>query len=307
MASLRRSISSLGALSTFEAAARLGGFTLAAAELGVTQAAVSRQIKLLETELNTPLFLRAHRKVELTPAGQALAATVTAAFGHIAEVLETLRKPLVPDTVTIGATLAFSHFWLLPRLSEFRTLHPEIKLKLVADDMTTDMRRDHLDMAIRYGKLPYDDATCIATTTGQVFPVCSPRLLERLGLPADTADLARMPLIASDWVNPSWLTWRAWAREAGLGPDLGRAADMSRLRFSHYTDTIQAAENGEGVALGWSTLLERPLAEGRLVRVGARSARIEEGHHLLVPVGRQTSPAARSFLDWVAGHFAQDA
>ncbi|MCE6959822.1 LysR family transcriptional regulator [Cereibacter sphaeroides] len=307
MTTLRRSLSSLNALATFEAAARLGSFTQAAHELGVTQAAVSRQIKLLEVDLNTPLFLRVHRRVVLTPAGEALATTVTGAFGRMAEMIETLRQPLVPEAVTIGSTLAFSHFWLLPRLPEFRAAHPDIKLKLVAEDSAADLRRDRLDVAIRYGKPPFEDGRSLASHPDRVFPVCSPKLLARLGVEAETAQLPNLPLITSDWINPAWLTWRSWARDAGLGPALTRASDLSRLRFNHYTDTIQAAVNGEGVALGWATLLSGLLAEGRLVRVGRHSVELEERYHVVVPAGREPAPATAAFLDWITGRFQADA
>lgn len=304
MAHLRRSISSLSALASFEAAARLESFTLAAGELGVTQAAVSRQIKLLETELNISLFSRAHRKVTLTPAGAALAAAVTSSFGRMAEMIETIRQPVVPNTVTIGATLAFSHLWLLPRLAEFRQQHPEINLKLIADDNPTDLRRDRLDAAIRYGQPPFADGETVASHAEEVFPVCSPKLLKRMHVKADIEDIASLPLIASDAVHPSWLNWRSWARQAGLGPELGKASDRSRLRFNHYTDTIQAAMNGEGVALGWARLISTPLREGRLIALGSCRVRPHEEHHVLLPTGRLPSPAVNTFVDWLKERFS---
>lgn len=303
MPSLRRSVPSMSALATFEAAARLGSFTQAAAELGVTQAAVSRQVKLLEDDLNTPLFVRAHRRVVLTAGGAALAATVSAAFASMAEMIETIRQPHLPNSVTIGATLAFSHFWILPRLSEFRAAHPEIKLKLVADDSPTDLRRDRLDAVIRFGRAPFSDGRSIASHPDEVFPVCSPELLHRLGLDPRAVDLQRLPLIASDIVNPSWLTWRTWAQAAGLGAALGRAPDLSRLRFNHYTDTIEAAVNGEGVALGWATLLAGHLADGRLIRLGVGRVVTVDRYHVVVPSGREPSAATAALLDWIVGQF----
>lgn len=304
MIPLRRNISSLNLLATFEAAARHGSFTLAAAELGVTQAAVSQQIKLLEAELNTALFMRAHRRVVLTGAGQALAATVCTAFMQMSEMIETVRRPITADTVAIGVTLAFSQFWLLPRLPDFRARHPEVKLRLVADDATTDLRRDRLDMAVRYGKPPFDDATVLASRADHAFPVCSPILLDRLGLTAETADIVRLPLISSDLVNPTWITWRSWARALTNGAALARASDQSKLRFNHYTDTVQAALNGEGVALGWAMLLSELLEDGRLVRIGQAAMTPEECHHIVIPARRTPSAACQTFLAWLTGQFA---
>lgn len=304
MSGLRRAVPSLGALATFEAAARLESFTLAATELGVTQAAVSRQIKLLETDLHCALFLRAHRRVVLTPAGAALAAAVTGAFGRMADAIEAIRETAAPHSLTIGTSLAVSHFWLMPRLAAFRALFPEVKLKLVAEDGPSDLRRDRLDVAIRYGIAPFVDAVSLASCRDAVFPVASPKLLERFGARAETVDPATLPLIAADMITPSWLSWRGFARGAGLGPDLGRASDLSRLRFTHYADAIEAALAGEGVALGWQMLLGDALAEGRLVRLGTAGLCPPESYHLLVPIGADPGPEARGFIEWIRACFA---
>ena len=304
MPRFRRSLPSLSALATFEAAARLGSFTLAAVELGVTQAAVSRQIKALEADLNAALFLRAHRRVTLTASGTALAAAVGSAFARMAEMVDAIRQPVASDTVCVGTTLAFSQFCIMPHLAEFRAAHPDIRLRLIADDALTDPARDRLDVAILYGRPPFPGSRSLASRADEVFPVASPVLLRRMGVSADAVDLARMPLICSDSVNPSWLTWRAWGRSVGLAADLGPASDRSRLRFNHYTDTIMAAENGEGVALGWATLLARQLADGTLLRVGGASLMSEDRYHILVPEVKPPSPAAQLFIDWVGRSFA---
>lgn len=299
MVSLRRSLPTLNILATFESAARLGSFTLAAAELGVTQAAVSQQIKALEQELNKPLFLRTHRRVVLTPAGTALAQAVGGAFVRMAEMIDTLRQPEVPDTVAIGVTLAFNQFWLMPRLPDFRARFPHVRLRLVADDTPMDLRQARLDVAVRYGKPPFEDAVSHAERSERAFPVASPALLQRMGIDPASADLLQMPLIASDIVNPAWMPWRQWAKALRLGPALGRAADLSRLRFNHYSDTVQAALNGEGVTMGWDVLLDDILREGRLVRLGAEVVVPQERYHVVTPVGSEPSPAVQVFLDWI--------
>lgn len=290
MTSIRRAISSVSALVTFEAAARLGGFTLAAEELGVTQAAVSRQIKALEAELNAPLFLRGHRKVTLTPSGQVLAAALTGSFARIAEALDTIRAPQGEEVVTIGATLAFSHFWLLPRLPDFRASHPAIKLRLMAEDSAMDLRRPGLDVAIRYGRPPFADASSQASFADEVFAVASPALTRK----------GPLPVIAFEPSDPTWLTWRRWS--AALGHPFG--PEVVTLRCNHYTDTIAAAVNGEGVALGWGRLIGDLLEQGRLVRLGPASVAPEERYHVLLPANRPSTPATRIFVNWIAGQFA---
>lgn len=192
----------------------------------------------------------------------------------------------------------------MPRLSSFRTEHPEIKLKLVADDSITDLRRDRLDVAVRFGKPPFSDARSLGSMPDAVFPVCSPKLLQAHSASAAQARLLQLPLIASDTVNPTWLTWRSWAQGVGLGPEIGKASDASRLRFNHYTDTIQAAVTGEGVALGWAALLREHLQEGRLLPLGTTSLTLTESYQLLVPAGKQPTTAAQVFLEWMVARFA---
>lgn len=296
MAGFRRSVSSLSALATFEAAARLVGFTRAAEELGVTQAAVSRQIKLLEADLNTPLFIRGHRKVELTPAGVMLARALTGAFDQVAEAIDIIRKPAAANTVTFGATLGFMHFWLLPRLPAFRAAHPDVQLRLVSQDAGFDVRRDSVDVLINYGKAPFDGARCLASMPDVVFPVASP------GLPGLMRPLDQLPLIGCEWLEPSWLSWRRWTQLAGH-PPLQKA---NALRFSQYTDAIYAAVGGEGVALGWQSLIGAHLRDGRLVRLGTLQVAPEEAHNLLVPTMRTQGRGARKLTEWLVNAFATD-
>lgn len=293
MAGFRRSVSSLGALASFEAAARLMGFTRAAEELGVTQAAVSRQIKLLEAELNMPLFVRGHRRVELTPAGAVLSRALTGAFDEVQQALDTIRRPALGKTVTVGATLAFTHFWLLPRLPDFRAAHPDVQLRLVSQDSGMDLRREPVDLLIHYGRPPVDGAHCLAALPERVFPVCAPSLAEK------TSNYRDLPLIDCDWIEPSWVGWRRWAQLAGE-PPLGRTA---ALRFTQYSDVIYAVMAGEGVALGWQALVGQHLAEGRLVRLGAQEVVPAESNLLLIPRARSQSRAAQRFTDWMVAAF----
>lgn len=300
MPSLRRSLASLPALVTFEAAARLESFTRAAAELGVTQAAVSRQIRALEEDLGSALFQRSHRRVELTRAGQRLAAAVGRGLADIADAVEDIRRAGSGQDVAIGATLAFSHFWLLPRLSDFRRRNPAVQLRLLAQDNPFHWRRDHVQIVIRYGRPPFPGDRVMASMGDSVFPVCSPDFLARHGQPASDAALFDLPLIASDWIDPTWPSWTSWAGAAGLG----RIQPVPALRFTHYIDTVHAAMNGEGVAMGWGKLLSRPMAGGSLVRLGRLCVTPEEGYHLTVPEGAPPGPAAQKVIDWFAAAFA---
>lgn len=294
MTTLRRSISSLGALVTFEAAARLESFTLAASELGVTQAAVSRQIKHLEQDLGTSLFARGHRRVTLTPAGQILASTLTGAFGRVTEAIGMVRQQAAPDVVTVSATLAFTHFWLMPRLPAFRAEHPDIRLRLVAEDAGIDLRQTPRDVLVRYGLAPFEDGRSIASCPDEVFPICSPALAQKVG--GERPALSGLPLIDFDPADPTWLTWPQWAARTDQPGELARGD----LRFSHYADTVYAAINGAGIALGWARLVRDLLDQGRLVRLGSQRVVPEERYHVVIPLGRNPAPAAMRFTDWLA-------
>lgn len=303
MLPIRRSVSSLSALATFEAAARLGSFTLAAAELGVTQAAVSRQVKGLEEDLNTPLFVRAHRRVDLTVEGQLLAKVMTEAFGRVVETVEAIRRPLVEDTVIVGTTLAFSHFWLVPRLPAFRAAHPGVRLRLISEDADFDLRQGRVDLVVRYGSPPFADGASRASMVDEVFPVCSPALLARINPPAALGTLAAFPLIGLEWQDPDWLSWPRWAAMAGLG----HMPIRSELRFNHYTDAIYAAMNGDGVVLGWRRMIADLLESGRLVRLGEAVASPTERYHVLCSGHRKLTHPAERFRDWLVQQFEADA
>lgn len=304
MPSFRRSLASLSALSAFEAAARLGGFTAAAQELGVTQAAVSRQIRALETDLRAPLFRRVHRRVELTAAGRVLALAVGQAFERIADAIDVIRPTRTPqpqEALRVGASLAFSHFWLLPRLATFRAAHPSITLRLVSQDLPADMREGAVDVAIRYGRGPFRDGEIAVSMGDEIVPVASPALCARVADLSPDAGVIALPRIDVVAHDPTWVTWRGWFLRAGFG----RIADTGILQFNHHTDAIYAAMDGQGVALGWTRLLERPLRDGRLVRLGSRSIIPEEGYNLVLAPGSTAQPAVAAFTSWMTDELAR--
>lgn len=297
---IRRSVPSLSALATFEAAARLCSFTRAAAELGVTQAAVSRQIRRLEEDLNRPLFVRSHRRVELTTEGERLSAVVSEAFGRVARTVEAIRHSAVDDVVTVGATLAFAHFWLVPRLPAFRAAHPHVRLRMISEDSSFDLREGRLDVIVRYGRPPFSDAISIANMEDEVFPVCSPRLQETIQGAVEPERIFALPLIDLEWREPAWLSWSRWAALAGLG----EVPVRSRLRFNHYTDAVYVAINGEGALLGWRRLIAGFLGDGRLLRLGDRAAVPAECYHVLLPRSPKPSDSVALFTRWMTDQMA---
>jgi DNA-binding transcriptional LysR family regulator len=284
---------------TFEAATRLKSFTAAARELNVSQAAVSRQIRLLENDFGQALFKRGHRRVEPTSAGAMLGNTLNSALDLISETVDSLRHTQGVEPLTIGSTLAFSYFWLLPRLSNFYETRSGLKIRVVSQDEPFDLRMRQVDIVIRFGVPPFSDGKTVAAVSDTFFPVCSPEFASRLKAPVRPEDLLSLPLIGSDAPDPSWMVWSDWFERAGLGRKNPRIA----FQFNHYTDGIAAATAGQGVALGWNLILRDSLAKGQLVPLGEPIAS-EGSYNVLVPDRRRTSEATEAFTTWIKTMFA---
>lgn len=298
---IRKPFPSLNALVVLEAAARHRSFTAAAMELGVTQAAVSRQVAMLEEELDTALFVRRHRAIEPTPPCQLLASTLAMSFASIEQSVEMVRSTRRQEAVTIGATLAFSTFWLLPRIGEFRKRYPAAQIRLMSQDSRFNLGSGEVDVIVRYGMPPFDDGTVLASRSDEVFPVCSPDYARRVGAPASMFQHDGLDLVEQDASDRSWYTWQAWFSRAGIA-----AAHLQpKLRFNHYTDVIQAARDGHGIALGWGLFVQNHLEDGSLVRLGDTVVTAEGRYNVLVPVRRKPHPLRDMFIDWLASSLSK--
>lgn len=292
----RRRLPSMTALLTLEAVLRRRSFTAAASELGVTQAAVSRQIAALEEELGQPLFWRRHRAIEPTPACLALGASLVQSFTNIVETIDTLKAGN-DEIVTLGATVAVSSFWLLPRLSDFRRLHPSIHVRVVSQDTRINLDEGDVDIAIRYGTPPFSDAAVIASRGDVIFPICSPDYLaRRVEGPLSHAD----ELIEAEVTDRSWYSWSQW-----LSTSHGQFVAKPSLRFNHYTEAIAAARSGQGVAIGWGLLVENFIADHTLVQLGDEELVASDSYHVIVPrKKRPTSRARDQAIEWLAASLA---
>ena len=301
MRSLRKRLPPLGTLLAFEAAARHLSFTTAAGELGVSQAAVSRQIRTLEDHLETPLFRRLHREVRLTLEGERLQAAVTMSLGHIAETADTLRRQSGPGAVSVCTTIAFSAFWLMPRIESFREARPDIELKLVAAEHLVDLVAEDIDLGVRYGDGLWPDVTAELLFQDEVFPVCSPAYLEANPNLATPDDLLETRLLHQDVTDPSWLSWEAWLGQHGVA--LPRS--LPGPSFNNYVIVMQAAQAGQGIALGWGRFVGPMLESGTLVPVLDTRLRTKDAFHLVSPRRETQSAEALAFRDWLLAQAAQ--
>jgi DNA-binding transcriptional LysR family regulator len=297
---------SLDLLRGFEAAARHLSFTKAADELHVTQSAVSRQIKTLEDQLGVALFRRLNRALLLTEQGQTLAQAVAGALGGIEQAVARLSVLGDDRPVTVTASISFAALWLVPRLARFRALHPDIDVRLSANNDVADLTRDGIDVAVRFCEPHKAPAGAVPLTREDVFPVVSPRLLRDRKRPLKTpADLKHHIMLhladpRGDW---PWLTWADWLVALKV-PELKPAG---ALHFSHYDQVVHAAVEGDGVALGRTPLLERQLARGELVAPFRNRVTVTRQYYVLLAPMAHERPRARQFMEWLLAEIRRPA
>ncbi len=293
---MAKSLPPLDLLVTFEAVARQLSFSKAAAELFVTQSAVSRQIKKLETHLNVILFDRTHSSIILTDQGHELYEVSREVISKISGIVDVLGRGSKKRGIVISTTTSFSALWLMPRLYRFHIKHPNILIHLSADNRLMDLDKDDIDIAIRYctdEKTPEHFVTTLAVE--RIFPVCSPSFLKRLRFDHaeesifDEHHLLHLEDNLDKW---PWLQWKHWFRTLG-----DNRKPFQGFQFSHYDQLIQAACNGQGVALGSSLLTDNLLLRGRLVRPIKKSITSPRSFHVLR--NNRNNQDIDTFISWI--------
>ena len=288
----------LPAIRVFEAAARLLSFTKAAAELGMTQAAVSYQIRLLEDRVGTPLFRRLTRKVELTDTGAQLAPTVTEALARLAGAFAGVGAQTGGLlSVTTVHTLASN--WLVPRLGRFQLAHPDIAVRLDTSHETVDLTRGEHDIGIRYGMGVWPGLAAHRLMPLEFTPLCSPAFRERAGGLRHPRDLLGQPLF---WDVDDW--WPRWFAAVGEIVPRSVADDGLRLESQHLMG--QAARAGQGVALLNPVFFAEELASGQLVQPFATLAREPGAFYIVHLESRAAEPKIAAFRDWLLAERAAD-
>lgn len=282
------------AIIEFEAVARLRSFTAASVELGVTQAAVSRQIRGLEDALGKKLFTRMHRSIKLTMEGEFLFREVSESLKRMSTACDRLTWGAGQEEIVLSTTSAFAHFRILPRLSILKQTSPQLRLRLTTEDYSSDFRKTEVDLAVRYGAGHWRDGTSTLLFDEEVFPVCAPPLLDAAA--TQTVDqLANIPLITYDAPVEGWISWDEWFAAVGIRP----LKISHGLRCSFYTDAIRAALHGQGAVLGWKRLLHDLLQSGELVQVTREALRTTDAYFVVLPHGRQMTPALDAVIRWL--------
>ena len=293
-----RHLPPLPSVRVFEAAARHENFTLAGGELGMTQAAVSYQIRLLEERLGVPLFVRSKRRVTLSEAGRRLAPIVTDAFDRLAEGFSGLVAE-DESVLAISTAQTFASNWLAPRLGGFQIARPELAVRLLTSNAMTDFASDDVDVAIRMGAGPWPGLRqhflfCLYAT-----PLCTPEFRDRHRLDHPD-DLLRTPrLNAHDW----W--WKQWLEEAGV--PLEDAPPHQGIRLDSQALEGNAALAGHGVGLLTPLYWRGELAAGRLVQPFDLVVVSGPALWLVYPEHKRGRAKIRAFRDWLLAEMAAEA
>lgn len=284
----------LNAIRAFEAVARHLSITLAADELNVTPGAVSRQIRALEEYMEQPLFVRGHRQISLTPAGEQYFKAVARIIEELRSATRKLKRPPKRRQIKVRAYTTFAMQWLIPRLTSFHKEHPKIEVQLTASLDPVDFQKEDLDAAIRLGAGDWPNCNCYVLSDNILAPVCSPSLLASdpgLNSPADVASYTMLHSVA----RPD--DWGHWLEATGV---IGQVDARAGMTYQSSSMAYAAAVGGQGIAMSQLFLVEKELREGSLVRpfeqvvdMGAYT------YYLLTPKHRPENEDMTAFRQWL--------
>lgn len=286
----------LGWVRIFEAVGRLGSLTAAAHELGLSQPAVSYTVRNLEQQLGTPLLERGHRGSTLSPAGERLHRAASAAVAELDAGARAIRRMSRRPVVRLFTDYGFASFWMMPRVAQFRLVHPDTEVHIIASAAADPGTDEAEDVAVLFGTQSDFGAGATQLFEECVYPVCSPHFAARHGLTDDPRAIVGLPLLHLDSTpHPRWFAWSDWfaamhvAREPGPGD----------LSLNTYGLVVQAAIADQGVALGWAGLIDGAIADGTLVAAGPPLSRAESGYWMRP--GREPSAPALDLIEWIIG------
>lgn len=292
----RHALPPLDLLRTFESAARHLSFTVAAGELFLTQSAVSRQIQQIEANLGVPLFERKHRSLELTQAGNIMQRAVTDCLERLRDATTRVRATSTVRHVAITCTPGFASLWLIPRLTRFTANHPEVDVRISATLEVVDLRRQQIDVAIRF--MSKKDGDGAPLFEEEVVPLCSPKLVADKRNPLrKPADLANHTLLTIDTPQGGAMTvdWEPWLRVMGLG----EVHMKNTVRFSRYTEAVAAAVAGQGVVIGRLPLMAELVRDKRLVSPFGGGAASQRGYYVVIGETGGRNADAHAFAQWL--------
>ena len=291
---MKTSLPSLHAIRAFEVVARHRSFTDAAKELNVLQPAVSRQIAMLEEDLGTTLFVRKRPKLALTQEGETLIAAVTGGFAQITGAVTTIRSRHSRQTVVVSTSIAFANHFLMAKLAQFNTSHPDVELELVTSDLYREYDPRDFDVAVVFGEKPAAPWQHVQLVFQEkLIAVCAPSYLGGRG-PLDDDDLVQERLLHLH--DPNHL--KDWVAFFG-GTQVQVPNSTGSNRYTTYMVYLQAALNGEGIELGWSSLLDDLIDDGKLCIASNRRVTSERGFFCCISERGYEKQAVHDFASWL--------
>lgn len=286
------------------AAARAGGYVAAAAELGVSAAAVSQQVRKLEEFLGKRLFRRYSNRVILTDAGQAIYAGAADAFEAISRFSGNVAVGDTRSRLVISALPSVAQSWLAPRIAKFALQHRSLRIDLRVEEDPVDFVRHDIDLRICYGANLYPELNILPLHHDEVLPVCSPGYLQQSETGQGIAGVPDHHLIHTNW-GPSFLshpTWRAWFAKSGIL----RPVDAEGYHVSTSSLALDLARDGVGVALGQRMMAADDLAAGRLVPLSGTTVPLGHPYCLVHPHGKAGKNGLRLMADWLVAGAGSD-
>lgn len=259
----------------------------------MTPGAVSKQVKILEEEIGRALFNRLHRALQLTPAGETVYRTLRETFERISGSLQSVRSDSTIRTVSIGTTAAFAQLWLMPRLGAFWNAHQDIVIDHMISDRLQDLQRPDVDLRIRYGdgKWPGEHASKLFDDS--IIAVASPAFLARNKIDSPK-NIAEVPLLSVEGVDWTWTTWADFLRDIGVA-----RKKLNVRRFNSYVIALQAAQDGQGVALGWLGLVKPLIARRSLKQVTRAQIRAPGSFYVTWSSEREPSRESENLRNWL--------
>jgi len=295
MRKLLKSIESLNHLSAFEASARLGSFTNAAKEMGVSQPAISQSVRKLEDAIGTKLFHRRHRIITLTDAGEMLYNDVSQGFERIFATVKYLQSQRRGSHVTLSVSTAFANYWMVPRLQNFHDQHPNIDLRMQTTDKDLDLAQEVISLGVWRGDGNWPGYDCTLIAKESLMAVASPAWIEN-HTPIDTLDaLKDAQLINLEEPYRDRPTWTDFFHYFGVKyQDIGQG-----LRLNDYALVLQAVMAGQGISLGWEQVTRHLIDAGLLAQLGSWKWNSGKGFYLVWSQNADLSEDAKSVRDWI--------
>lgn len=289
---------SMNALRAFEAAARLGSVSRAAAELSLTRSAISHQLRFLERELRAKLVKRDGRGIALTPAGRRYARQIQRAFALLREPAAVADATSLTGTLRVGCVSGFCTYWLCRHIDDFHRLHPDVQLEIVRPAHLADVTGGGAQIYLVFGNGDWPERWVEPVASLDFFPVCSPGLINKAGSLGSPEDLARCTLL--HLIDPTdWGRWLAAARTRGVDPDSG-------IFFSDIHFVISAAMAGQGVAIGDALICGQALRQGQLIRPFAVNVSGTGSYYVVAEHDVVDQPAVAAFRAWLVDKLSEE-